>query len=577
MGEIGKRYATKNTNPATKADVTDDIEIILDDREIVTDDLVIKPRQSGNFETLTDIKSTLNMPNLFVGGYIRVSTAKEGQKTSIENQEKYIREWCEVNGYQLHQVYIDVKSGQFARLRSDLNKMLADIEEKKICGIVTKEIARSSRDVMDTLELKRNMSDQGAFLISIRENYDSRTDDDEFLLIIHAALAQKERKTTSSRIKVTQMLKAKEGRGNVPPPYGYRYGEDGRYLPDPIEAPVYRKIIENFLNDRYGRLKIAKELNRENIPGPRGGKWCPSSVKFILENPVYLGIMIYNTTTLVRTASGERKRVIRPQQEWVIVHEAHPPLITKKKFDRVQDLIRRRREKDNRDRSCFERKYLLSGLVYCGVCGGRMHGSFFRQRYKVKSQEEKECFLYRYVCQGKNGRCDRPTKYYKMNIIDQMILKEVTKVLPKLIRPEEVGSYVQRHKDFFHKNLSKERKEREQLKVLMEKNKKAVLLQQVAYEEEVIDLNEYKIRLAKLREEKEDLVQKLERLNQKMACTDSTEDNVQAITLHIMSSLGSVEQLSSDRKRTLIDQMISRVDVYSQYEIAIHWSFENLK
>ncbi|WP_170291677.1 recombinase family protein [Heliobacterium mobile] len=548
----------------------------MDNREIVTDDIVIKPRQSGNFEILTDIKSTLNMPNLSVGGYIRVSTAKEGQKTSIENQEKYIREWCEVNGYQLHQVYIDVKSGQFARLRSDLHKMLTDIEEKKICGIVTKEIARSSRDVMDTLELKRNLSDQGAFLISIRENYDSRTDDDEFLLIIHAALAQKERKTTSSRVKVTQMLKAKEGRGNVPPPYGYRYGEDGRYLPDPLEAPVYHKMVENFLNGRYGRLKIAKELNRENTPGPRGGKWCPSSVKFILENPVYLGIMIYNTTTLIRTAGGERKRVIRPQEEWVVVHEAHPPLITKEDFDRVQDLIQRRRAKDNRDQWSFEKKYLLSGRIYCGVCGGRMHGSYFRQRYKVKSEEEKECFLYRYVCQGKNGRCDRPMKYYKMQIIDQMILDEITKVLHKLINPEEAGRYVQRHKDLFHKNLSKERKEREHLKVRIDKNKKAMLLQQVAYEEEAIDLEEYKMRLAKLREEKDQLAQKLERLNQKMAATDSAEETVQAITHHIVRSLGNIGHLSGDRKRSLIDLMISRVVVYPQHQIDIQWSFKKI-
>ena len=59
--------------------------------------------------------------------------------------------------------------------------------------MVAKEISRASLDVMDILELKREIASYGDFFISIKESYDSRTDDDEFLLILYAALAQKER------------------------------------------------------------------------------------------------------------------------------------------------------------------------------------------------------------------------------------------------------------------------------------------------------------------------------------------------------------------------------------------------
>ena len=108
--------------------------------------------------------------------------------------------------------------------------MLNDVKNGKIKGVVAKEISRTSRDVMDILELKREIASYGGFFISIKESYDSRKDDDEFLLILHAALAQKERKQTAGRVKLTQMMKAKEGKVNSPnPAYGYMLSEDGQH------------------------------------------------------------------------------------------------------------------------------------------------------------------------------------------------------------------------------------------------------------------------------------------------------------------------------------------------------------
>jgi hypothetical protein len=70
-----------------------------------------------------------------------------------------------------------------------MNQLREDIEKGIVKGILSKEISRTSRDIMDILELKRSLADKGAFFISIKEGYDSRTDDDEFLLIIYAGLA----------------------------------------------------------------------------------------------------------------------------------------------------------------------------------------------------------------------------------------------------------------------------------------------------------------------------------------------------------------------------------------------------
>ena len=118
-----------------------------------------------NLKQYIDYKSTLNEINLDIGGYIRISTQKDSQLTSIENQKKYLKEWAEVNGYHLVRFYVDIKCGAYSYLRNEMNQLREDIEKGKVKGILSKEISRTSRDIMDILELKRSLADNGAFFI----------------------------------------------------------------------------------------------------------------------------------------------------------------------------------------------------------------------------------------------------------------------------------------------------------------------------------------------------------------------------------------------------------------------------
>lgn len=505
-----------------------------------------------------DCKKTLNETNLSIGGYIRISTKKDSQLTSIDNQKKYIKEWADVNGYNVVCFYTDVKSGAYAYLRNEMNQLVEDIKVGEIRGIVSKEISRTSRDIMDILELKRRLASMGAFFISIKESYDSRTDDDEFLLVIHAGLAQKERKTTSSRVKITQLIKAKEGKTNVTSPaYGYILSQDKQQLViEPQTSAIYKQIVDKFL-EGWGQLKICKWLNSQGILAKRGGKWNTNSIKTILSNPVYLGITIYNATTLIRDSEGKQRRVVRSQEEWVVRYNTHEPLITEETFNKIQDIIKARKEKDTKEWSC-DKKYLLSGFLYCDVCKGKVYGSKVRNYYS-------------YVCQNRYSLCDTKTKYWNMQRIDDLLMQEIRKFFKdKQLIEERIKS----KQYLYNKNMVDERVQREKLINSLNKVSNAIRKQHEAYENDIISLEEYKNRMNELRQQKNDISVKLEILSKKLERVDTQEERFNQIRDKVMNMIENMDKLDISIKEALLKKIVKRAYIKSEYSLRIEYTFE---
>lgn len=515
---------------------------------------------------LKDPRGTLHERQTEVGGYIRISTKKDSQLTSIDNQKRYLAEWAELNGYRLVRFYTDVKSGAYAYLRNEMLKLREDIKRGVVKGIVSKEISRTSRDIMDILELKRSLADQGAFFISIKENYDSRTDDDEFLLVIHAGLAQKERKTTSSRVKITQMLKAREGKTNVASPaFGYRLSEDRQHLEvNPDTAAVYHWIVDKFL-EGWGQLKICRQLNRENIAAKRGGRWSTNSVRTVLTNPVYLGITIYNATTLVRDGSGRQRRVVRPESDWIIRHNTHEALITRERFDRIQEIIRERKEKGAKEWSC-EKKYLLSGLLYCGVCGGKIYGS----RTVRKRKKGGEYIFLSYVDQNRYGACDTRTKYWNMEKVDGLVMEEVKGFFSdrRLIEERILGK-----RYLYDKNCANKGAERERLAENLRRLDRAVKKQQEAYENDCLSAVEYKTRMAELREEKEELLLKMDILDKRLEKDCCAAERFVKIKDRVLTLIENMDSLERDEKELILKKLIKRIHLRADYSFTIEYTF----
>jgi DNA invertase Pin-like site-specific DNA recombinase len=346
----------------------------------------------------------------------RVSTGKESQKTSLKYQSEIIQAFCEIRNFTIIMHFSTVRSGKFLNKRDDIPRMLNALKKEVIKGIVMKEISRSSRDIVDSLLLKRKIELAGGFLVAIKENYDSRTDSDEFLFTLQAGLAQRERKTTEGRVKLTQIAKAKKGLPNTATPaFGYKRDHDTqKYIKHPEHYKTFRFIVEKYTIDRWGIARIRKDLNSREVKTQRGKEWHYNAIKTILTNPVYLGYIIYNATTTIRDENGNPKLVVRPPEDWITVENAHDPLMTVDEFELIQKIMQERKEKYGHEGNSAK-KYLLSGILYCDTCGDKIYG------VRMPLNKRKTKYVRYYRCQGMNGKCGKVV-CYDMDRVDKLVL-----------------------------------------------------------------------------------------------------------------------------------------------------------
>lgn len=172
---------------------------------------------------------------------------------------------------------------------------------------------------------------------------------------------------------------AREGRAGTggPNPYGY-HSKDGVVTVVPNEAEVVRWIFQEYLKPGASLRGLAGELNRREIPPPRGKVWRTSSVRAILEREKYTGTFIYgrrNAGKYFAWRDGEiipRRKTDKSVASDPIVHrDKFEAIVDRKIFDRVQAKLVQRKTNTAPKKA---RQYLLTGLVHCGDCGGTMGG-----------------------------------------------------------------------------------------------------------------------------------------------------------------------------------------------------------
>ncbi|GAB3209723.1 recombinase family protein [Marinactinospora endophytica] len=316
--------------------------------------------------------------------YARVSKDQRDGR-SVSQQIDIGRRECDREGVEIVGEYTDNdrSASQYAtKEREDWERLIVDLERNARPGdrLWGWEIARLTRDREVWGKLIRVCQQQHMFLWLNGRLYDTNDPGDMFFLDLQMATAVKEVGDTRKRILRDQRALAEAGRPGTGPGYGYRHvydpdtGELAAKIPDPVEAPIVRRIAHLYLGtgERAGMsaLAIAILLNQEGVPSPAGYRrgevkpdgsinhgWVGATVVRLLRRPEIMG---------KRAWRGE----IMPRGGW-------EPIVSEEDWWRIQaklDLAGETHGGDARSR------WLLSGIARCDVCGGPMYVALHRRK-----------------------------------------------------------------------------------------------------------------------------------------------------------------------------------------------------
>lgn len=315
-----------------------------------------------------------------VAAYCRVSTDKTDQANSLESQQKYFNEYIKQNHlWELYDIYVDDGiSGTNTKKRAAFNQMIDDAKKGEFDLIITKEISRFARNILDSIGYTRELKALGIGVIFLNDNINTLDSDAEMRLAFLSTMAQEESRKTSERVKWGLRRQMEKGVVLGRDMLGYNV-RDGKLIINEEGAETVKLIYHKFLDEGKGAHRIAKELREEGVrTSARMKDWSYTVILRILRNEKYCGDLVQQKTYTPDYLTHQKKRNYG-ELETVTIKNHHEPIISRERFEAVQRELERRRPSQSTAKS-FANRYALSGKIVCGECGA----GFVRRQKKRK-------------------------------------------------------------------------------------------------------------------------------------------------------------------------------------------------
>jgi site-specific DNA recombinase len=305
---------------------------------------------------------------------------------SIDDQVRLCRKRADDEGWHHVETYADQAMSGASPLRPGYQKMLMDARGGKFKVLIAEALDRLSRDQEDIAGLYKQLSFAGVKLITLSEGEINELHvglKGTMNALFLKDLADKTRRGLEGRVR-----QGKSGGGNA---YGYtvirKMTADGTPIRgerkiNTEEATIVCRIFGEFTAGRSPRA-IAHDLNAEGIAGPRGSEWGPSTIHGnwrrgtgILNNDLYVGKLVWNRQHFIKDPNtGRRQARLNPEADWISKDVPHLRIIDEGLWLQVKTRQQQTRHKladgqDLRSERARRPRYLLSGLLECGVCGG---------------------------------------------------------------------------------------------------------------------------------------------------------------------------------------------------------------
>lgn len=354
--------------------------------------------------------------------YLRKSRTDEqaearGEGDVLARHRKTLTELAERNGDIIGHTYEEVGSADSIAARSEMQKLLLDVVSGKWAGVYCMDIDRLSRgDAGDQATVMRSFQSSDTIVKTPGKNYDFNQAADEDFGEQKLFFAHWEHKVIKRRLYRGRERSAEDGWfiGNRVP-YGYckvpAQGKDGPTLAViPSQAEIVAEVFQMYA-DGLSSHKICDDLNERGIKPNFSEFWAPSTIRGLLKNPVYIGLISWGKRVSRPTMEGGQKRVINPRA--ILSQGRHEPIISEALWEAVQarltDNIKPTTRRGN------ELVNPLSGLIRCARCGWTMQrcaGTRYGDDPRKNTYDMLRCY---------NRQCDQIRA--RLDVVEEMILE----------------------------------------------------------------------------------------------------------------------------------------------------------
>jgi DNA invertase Pin-like site-specific DNA recombinase len=514
--------------------------------------------------------SALNQPQYAIAAYLRISEHDDSrdESNSITNQramiKNYIASQNEFAGANVIDYVDDGISGSHTE-RKAYQRLITDIERGVVQCIVVKDLSRIGRDLIDVDDLLMNfLVTQGVRFIAINNHYDSLKNPLSNLELAIINLAnQHYNRDLAQKSMSSKVIKMKKGEFlSCWALFGYKKSttERNKIVIDE-ESAEYVRLIFSLAMDGNNPSKIAQILNAQGIPTPSEYKkkhgiiggwktanpdftfWCNSLVGRILNDIRYTGSAVHN---MVKTKKpGAKSCLKRPKDEWIIVPNAHEPIVSKSEFDKAHEAIRREWLSD------VPIDHIFYGKIKCPVCNRALKRSnLFNPWFKCKTRYYTDHY-------------DCPDCSISQAKIEEIVLESVKIHATVLIDREELKLAA----------IQQEGISKSEIEGKIKMESRAVKTLEASITKNITDLVSEKISQDTFLSKKEIInatiekkTTELHRLHEQLKAISEgkTAINQKLAELHLLLA---VEKLD----RELVDLLIDKVLIHGEKEVEIVW------
>ena len=501
------------------------------------------------------------------GIYLRLSKEDDNPNNSINSQRDITLNYAKKNGFNVVKEYVDNGWSGILDSRPKLNEMIVDILRKDINMVTVKDLSRLTRDKNKTgYYTEIFFPDNDIRFIAVNDYIDSGTRyeiDDTIML--KGIINQSYLKDVS--IKIKSVIKNMKEQGKYiqkDAPYGYKKSENDKYklIIDEVVVDNVRLIFDMYLKG-YTQGQIAKELTKRKINTPKKYKgknvpineWRNDSIGRILKDPTYTGSLILNKYESDYMTKKVKKT---PKEKWILKENTHQPIIDKKTFDIVQQMLEKKYNKPKR-----KYEYLLRDLVYCGHCKSRMQ---YKNRTrtkihnkKLKKDEQIECWYFK--CRMVYRFPDICDKGHTITekALNSIVIHSLNERLKGIKLEEGKNKIINEYKKndekykLLLKNQSIKQKIENDIKILYDKKL-----------EQNIKVDEFKKEYHILKQKEKEIIDQIEKLTKENKNKISDEN-----LANILRDFKNAENFDNE----IMKKLINRIEVFEDKTVKIIFNF----